>query len=119
MNRRLLTLLGVIFSFLTGTTFAAAPVITAFSVTPTSAYEGATVKLSWTVNTTPVTGTYSYTIKRGATQITSGTAASGTFDTAIPDLTGTAQPLSYILTAIETGGASGSSSQTIYVNADP
>jgi len=80
------------------------PAISSFTATPASAYEAGAVALSWNVNTANVTGTFSYEIRLGAATVTSGTAASGTFNTVVPDLAGTAQTVTWTLRAIETGG---------------
>ncbi len=102
-----------------GSPLALGPQITSFTATPASAYEGQNVQLAWTVNTGGVAGTYSYTIARGATQIASGTAASGTVNTAIPDLAGAAQVVTYTFSAIETGGNNVTNTATATVTADP
>jgi hypothetical protein len=95
------------------------PLITSFTSNKATAFEGENVQLSWAVDTSRVTGTFSYTIRRGAAQITSGTAASGNFQTAIPDLEGNAQNLVYTFSAIETGGNNVTRTADVTVSADP
>lgn len=82
----------------------AGPIITSFTAAPASAYEGGAVTLNWNVNTANVTGVFSYEIKYGNITVTSGSAASGTFNTTVPDLAGTAQTVTWTFRAIETGG---------------
>ncbi len=101
------------------TAYRSGPTINSFTVTPTTAYEGQNVSLAWNVNIASVTGVFSYNILRGATSIATGTAASGTFTTAIPDLAGTAQSVTYTLQAIETGGANITNSASAVVAANP
>ncbi len=95
------------------------PIINSFTANKATAYEGENVQLSWTVNTASVTGTFSYEIKNGATTLSTGTAASGTFTTAIPDLSGTAQNVTWTLRAIETGGGNVTTQASVTVAADP
>jgi hypothetical protein len=95
------------------------PVITSFTSNKATAFEGETVQLSWTVDTSRVTGTFSYTIAKGATQIATGSTATGTFPTVIPDLAGNAQNVVYTFTAIETGGNNLSRTADVTVSADP
>jgi hypothetical protein len=95
------------------------PQITSFSANKTTAYEGEAVALSWAVNTSKVTGTFSYEIKYGATVIDSGSASTGTFNTTVPDLAGTAQTVSWTLRAIETGGNNVTTSATASLSGNP
>ncbi len=97
----------------------AGPSITSFTASPTTAFEGGSVALSWVVNTSLVTGTFSYEIKYGATVLSTGTAATGTFNTVVPDLAGIAQPVTWTLRAIETGGTNVTKTATASVAADP
>ncbi|HEX2750159.1 MAG TPA: LamG-like jellyroll fold domain-containing protein, partial [Verrucomicrobiales bacterium] len=97
----------------------AGPQITAFTCNKTNAYEGEGLQLGWTVNTSSVTGTFSYEIKNGATTLSSGSAVSGTFNTVVPDLAGTAQTVTFTLRAIETGGNNVTKTATASVAADP
>ncbi len=99
--------------------YRAGPVINSFTSNKSSAYEGESVLLSWNVGTTSVTGTYSYEIKRGATTVTSGTATSGSFSTAIPSLAGTAQTVTYSFRAIETGGNNITNTASVSVSGNP
>ena len=101
------------------TTYRSGPTINSFTVTPAAAFEGQSVSLAWNVNIASVTGTYSYNILRGATSIATGTAASGTLNTAIPDLAGTAQTVTYTLQAIETGGTNVTTTAQAAVAANP
>ncbi len=80
------------------------PRITSFTATPPAAYEGAPVQLSWVVDISQVTGSYSYELKYGTTILATGATANGNFGVTVPDLAGTAQNISYTLRAIETGG---------------
>lgn len=95
------------------------PYISSFTSNKSTAFEGETVQLSWAVNTTGVTGTYSYTIKRGATTISSGSATTGNVNATIPDLTGTAQNIVYTFSAIETGGNNITRTADVTVSANP
>ena len=95
------------------------PNISSFTATPATGFEGGAVALSWVVSTANVTGTFSYEIKYGATVVSSGSAATGTFNTVIPNLTGTAQPVTWTYRAIETGGSNVTKMATASVTADP
>ena len=95
------------------------PSITSFTVNKSSAYEGEGVTLNWNVNTSRVTGTFSYEIKLGATTLTTGTAATGSYATTVPDLAGTVQPVTWTLRAIETGGGNVTVTSTASLTADP
>jgi hypothetical protein len=95
------------------------PVITSFTSNKTTAFEGDAVQLGWTVDTSMVTGTFSYTIKQGTTQIATGSTATGTFMTTIPDLAGNAQSIVYTFSAIETGGNNVTRTSDVTVSADP
>ena len=95
------------------------PAITSFAATPSSAWEGGAVTLNWTVNTANVTGTYSYEIKLGGATVDSGTATTGTFNTVVPDLAGTVQPVVWTLRAIETGGNNVTVTANASVAGDP
>ena len=95
------------------------PSITNFTATPASAYEGGAVALNWTVSTANVTGTFSYEIVLGAATVASGTATTGTFNTVVPDLTGTAQTVMWTLRAIETGGNNVTNTASAGVAGDP
>ncbi len=97
----------------------AGPLITSFTAAPGSGFEGAAVALNWNVNTANVTGTYSYEIRLGAVMVNSGTAASGTFNTVIPDLAGTPQNVTWTFRAIETGGNNVTNSASAIVAGDP
>lgn len=97
----------------------AGPLITFFTAAPGSGYEGAAVALSWNVNTANVTGAFSYEIKLGAATVDSGTAASGTFNTVIPDLAGAAQNVTWTFRAIETGGNNVTNTAGAVVAGDP
>ncbi len=94
-------------------------IITSFTANKASAYEGESVQFSWTINTAPLTGSLSVTIKRGTVTIYTGTSASGVFNTPIPDLAGTAQSVGYTLTATEVGGGARTDSAQISIAADP
>lgn len=95
------------------------PQITSFVADKTTAFEGEAVQLSWTINTTQMTGSLSVSIARGATQLFTGTVASGNFSTTIPDLAGTPQQVTYTLTATEVGGNNVSRTSQLNVAADP
>lgn len=95
------------------------PFITSFTSNKATAFEGENVQLSWVVDASRVTGTFSYSIKRGATEITTGTAATGNFTTVIPDLVGTAQNVVYTFSAIETGGSNITRTADVTVPANP
>ena len=95
------------------------PIITSFTSNQSTAWEGDAVALTWNINTASVTGTFSYEIKLGATTLSTGTAATGTFNTTVPDLTGTAQTVTWTLRAIETGGNAASTTATASLSADP
>ena len=95
------------------------PQITSFTADKTTAFENEAVQLSWTINTSQMTGTLNVTIARGATQLFTGTAATGNFSTTIPDLAASAQQITYTLTATEVGGNNVSRSATVNVAADP
>lgn len=95
------------------------PTITSFTSNKTTAFEGDNVQLSWVVDTSGVTGTFSYTIKQGTTQVASGTTATGNFTTAIPDLGGNAQNVGYTFSAIETGGGNTTRTADVSISADP
>ena len=97
----------------------AGPIINSFTAAPATAYEGAAIALSWSVNTTNVTGTFSYEIKYGATTVNSGSAATGTFNTVVPDLAGTAQTVTWTFRAIETGGNNVTNTASASISADP
>ena len=62
----------------------AGPIINSFSAAPATAYESGAVALNWIVNTTNVTGTFSFEIKNGAAVVSTGSAATGTFNTVVP-----------------------------------
>ena len=95
------------------------PLITSFSASKATAYEGEAVTLSWNVNTANVTGTYSYEISYGAASVDTGSSATGTFGTVVPDLAGTAQPATWTFRAIETGGNAVTTTASLSVAADP
>jgi hypothetical protein len=95
------------------------PIITSFTSNKTAAYEGEGIHLSWVVDTSRVTGTFSYTIKQGGAQIATGSTASGSFPTIIPDLAGNAQSIVYTFSAIETGGNNVTRTADVTVSADP
>src|SRR4030095_16539125 len=95
------------------------PRITSFSADKATAYEGESVQLSWAVDTSQITGSYSFAIMRGTTTLTSGTAVSGTHQTAIPDLVGSAQNITYTFTATETGGDNVTRSAHVRIAAAP
>ena len=97
----------------------AGPSINSFTANPTTAFESGAVALSWSVNTSLVTGTFSYEITYGATVVSSGSAATGTFNTVVPDLAGTPQPVTWTLRAIETGGTNVIKTASASVAADP
>ncbi len=99
--------------------FSAPPLVTSFTQDKVTAYEGDNVQFGWTINTAPITGTLSVVLKRGATTIYSGSNATGTFTTSIPDLAGAAQTFAYTLTATEVGGGGLTDSKTLSVTADP
>ena len=100
-------------------TYLSPQLITSFTANKASAYEGESVQFSWAINTAPLTGSLSVTIRRGATTIYTGSSASGTFNSTIPDLAGTAQSLAYTLTATEVGGGGLSDSKQVSIAADP
>ena len=106
-------------SLAAGSSPFAGPSITSFTATPASAFEGAAVALSWNVSTANVTGTFSYEIKLGAATLASGTATSGTYDTVVPELAGTAQTVTWTLRAIETGGNNVTNTASAGVAGDP
>ena len=106
-------------SLASGGSPVAGPSITSFTVNKSTAYEGDAVTLSWTVNTASVTGTYSYEIKAGATTLTAGSTATGTFNTTVPDLAGIAQSVTWTFRAIETGGGNVTNTATASLSADP
>lgn len=97
----------------------AGPSITSFTVNKSTAYEGEALTLSWNVNAANVTGTFSYEIKLGAATLTSGTAATGTFNTTVPDLAGAVQTVTWTFRAIETGGGNITNTATAGLSADP
>ncbi len=102
-----------------GSPFGTGPVINSFTSDKSSAYEGESVLLSWSVNTSTVTGTYSYEIKNGATTLATGSTTTGSFSTAIPDLAGTPQTVTYTFRAIETGGNNITTTSTASVSGNP
>jgi hypothetical protein len=106
-------------SLASGASPLAGPLITTFAVNRTSAYEGETVTLSWAVNTANVTGTFSYEIRAGAVVVASGSAATGSVETTVPDLGGVVQPVSWTFRAIETGGNGVTNNATVSLNGDP
>ena len=110
---------GVTLSNSLKTTYTAPALVTSFTSNKASAYEGDTAQLSWGINTAPLTGTLSVTIKRGATTIYTGTTASGSTNTTIPDLAGVAQNLTYSITATEVGGGGLSDGKSLTIAADP
>ena len=75
--------------------------------------------LSWAVNTANVTGTFSYEIRAGAVVVASGSAATGSVETTVPDLGGVVQPVSWTFRAIETGGNGVTNNATVSLNGDP
>jgi hypothetical protein len=95
------------------------PRITSFTCNKSTAYEGESVQLNWTVDVSTVTGTYGCEIKYGNTTLNSGTAATGSFNTVVPDLAGTAQTVTFTFRAIETGGNNVTITSTASVQADP
>lgn len=101
------------------TTYLPPKLITSFVSTPPAAFEGAPVQLSWTIDTTPTNGNISVTITRGATTIYSGSAANGNTSTAIPDLAGIAQGITYTLTVMEIGGNNYTNTANVVVQSDP
>jgi hypothetical protein len=95
------------------------PIITSFTSNKSTAFQGESIQLSWVVDTSNITGTYTYAIQRGATQIATGSTASGNFPTTIPDLAGNAQNIVYTFSAIETGGNNVTRTADVTVSADP
>jgi hypothetical protein len=95
------------------------PKITSFTATPPSAFEGQQVQLAWVVDTSQITGAFSYELKAGAAVLATGTSATGSYQVIIPDLAGTAQNITYTLRAIETGGAGIANARGVSVAADP
>ena len=100
-------------------TYVAPQLVTSFSANKTSAFEAESVQFSWTIDTAPLSGSLSVTLKRGTTTIYSGSNASGSFTATIPDLAGTAQNLDYTLTATEIGGGGLADTEVISIDADP
>ena len=68
---------GVTLSNTLRNTYLAPVLVTSFTADKSSAYEGDAIQFSWTINTAPLTGSLSVTIKRGTTTIYTGTSASG------------------------------------------
>ncbi|MFN5960192.1 MAG: lamin tail domain-containing protein [Verrucomicrobiota bacterium] len=97
----------------------AGPLITSFTATPATAFEGDSITLAWTINTANVTGAFRYEIAAGTTVVGSGSEASGSITTTVPDLAGTAQPVTWTLRAIESGGNNVTNAATASVAADP
>ena len=95
------------------------PKITAFTASPSAAFEGASVQLAWSVDVSQITGSYSWELKSGATVLTTGTSVSGSHTVTIPDLAGSPQNLTWTLRAIETGGGNVANSRGVNIAADP
>jgi len=100
-------------------TYTTNPLITTFSTSKPAPYEGDSVQLSWTIDTSAITGTLSVSIARGTTNIYTGSAANSSTNTVIPDLAGNPQTLSYILTATEVGGGGKVDTKLLTLAADP
>ena len=97
----------------------AGPIITSFTATPATAFEGGAVALSWVVNTANVMGTFSYEIKYGAAVVSSGSAATGTFNAVVPDLAGIPGPVTWTFRAIETGATNVTKTASASITGDP
>lgn len=95
------------------------PIITSFTSSKANGFEGDPITLNWNVNTANVTGTFSWEIKYGETTLNTGSTASGSFDTVVPDLAGTSQTVTWTLRAIETGGNNVTNTASTGVSGDP
>ncbi|MDB6172805.1 MAG: hypothetical protein JWL59_2116 [Chthoniobacteraceae bacterium] len=102
-----------------GASPVAGPQITSFTSTKASAFEGESMQLSWTVDVTKVTGTLGISIATGGTPFYTSANATGDVAVTIPNLSGTAQNITYTLTATETGGNNASRVSQLNIAADP
>ena len=94
------------------------PKITAFASNKTTSGEGDTAQLSWTVNATNDTGALGVTITQGTTTVYTGSVASGTANVTLPSVNGTAQTVTYTLTATD-AGSNATASTSLSINVTP
>ena len=94
------------------------PKITSFASSVTSAYEGGSVPLSFTVDPSKDTGALTATISQGGNTLYTVSAASGSYTAKVPALNGTAQTLVYTLTATD-AGSNVTVTSTVSINATP